>query len=1454
MKNQIDQSTPFLAFYDLLRIRGIYAEPEKREKLRRGFRRAMALAAVVLSFALPQRAEADSVLATKFGGQTATIAGGTTYDLGDFGLSAVDGKLTLMTTGDDFTINGNATVFKNTSGYGWLVDGGTLTSSTWVYFLSPKGIEFSGGTINVQGLVAAAMSSFEFGTTGTDYKPSDVTGDIKLNGTVINTAAAANQFFIGRTVTGAPDGATVLETSGLSASDTSSDVTFSVGGSGTIKFVNAKLQSGTVSSAAGIDSDLTQSGGKLKAANVTGKLTQSGGTATVSGNIATLEHTTAAADTTSASAATIGTIVQAGAGTITVSDKVTGAVTQSGGTITTPKVEGAVTQTAGTLNGSSGLEITGTLDNSASSGSVVAGGNLKIAGGSVKDSAVTATKLVQTGGTLAVSDNELGIAFRQEGGTANVATFTAGVEQKAASGSAINATTISGGVTQESDNAGTVSSTTVNGGVTQAAGNTGTISATQVNGTVEQTAGTIQAKDAATGLSFDTAFGAGKQQGELKAENGTITLAGGDTLTGTIAAKTLVLSGGTTQSGGAVTADEVILAAAGADITLDQANAIQKVGGAAQKVTLNTTTALEQKALTATGDVGIEAGGNITVSGDLSAAGKSVVLKATGAGSNVTVADGKKITANALGIEAGTIPSLDGNKLSGVTALALRAKTGDVTLNDVPAGVAQNIGVVAEQGNAEITSSAAGQTVAFADVTVTAGGLSVAADGIEATTGGVTVNLTGAGAALDTANVTAGGAVDIDVVNGTATLGTVNADGEVSVDAQTATVGTVRGKNGGNTAAGALSVTATDGNATVTDANVASAKVDATGTATLGTVVSGDFVDVDATTANLGTTTAGGAITVDATTATLGTTTGGSVAITADNANIADLTTDGAATITGTDVDAGNVTAGGAATITGTDVDVGNVTAGGAATITGDDVDAGDVSATGGNATIAGNDVDVGNVNASATAAITSATSVDAGAVTAGGAANVTANAGSVNATSVNAGGAATVTATGGSITTAGALAGAGGTTATSTGAGSGITVGGALGGGGQTTATTPGALAAGTIAGGTATLDVGGAANANLNVGGDLNGTVDGAFTTGGGNAGSIGQDGGFTVGGAFTQNGALDTGAMTVQSGSYAMNGNLNAGGSTVQITAPGGIQDAGGATLASGTLTLTGGAIGTDANPMTLQTANGATLNASGSNVYLEEVGTGRRIQIGTISAGGELVLSAPNIGGAHGLQGGFVGGTVSSGGNMTLNVGGQFGAVGYNPVSLSNPVTVNVGGDLNIGYGNLDPAAVPDAFVHMVLNFNGGEIVLPLYATRAGFVLYQYRGEGIQVIGASPEQQRLINRALAFTVNLPELKSKQGIFGDPAMVHTKMNVSEARSMGNIDQLALNDVDFSRTWRKILDNASTFEVEWNPMVDLGEDSPLFKKMLAVKSEAEQQPEVMPFERNTGVSETAD
>lgn len=1255
MKNQIDQTTPFLAFYDLLRICGIYSDEEKREKLRRGFRRAMALAAVVLALALPQRTSADSVLATRFGAQTATIPGGTAYDL--------DGG-TLMTTGDNFTINGGATIFKNTSTtLGWTIDGGTLTSPAWVYFFSPKGISFDGGTIDVAGLVAAGMSSFEFGTSGTQYKPSDVTGAITVGGTEI-TAAAANQFFIGTTVSGAPSGATVLETSGISALDTGSDVTFSVDGSGTIRFVNAKVASGNVQTGSDISGDITQEGGTISAANITDKLTQSGGTATVSGNIASLEQTAAAAASTAASAATVGTVVQAGAGTITVSSKVTGTTIQNGGTINASLFEQGVTQTGGTIDAGSG----------------------------------TATLSVGTGSTLG-------------SGTVNAGTISvgSGTGELKLTGNNLSDKTV---------NAGTV---TLAGSGTAFTLNNANISILQ-SGT--DTSGNIIAA------------------GAVNVNN-----VGALNLNAISASSLTITAGGAVSQNAAaeVTGATSVKVADGSNVTLNNAgnkfNSVGVVGktentGAAGAVTIvDNDGALELDATRAS----------------------SLTVTATGDGSNVTISDGKTITANELGIEAGTIPSLDGGKLSGVTALALRAKTGDVTLNNIPASVAQNLGVVAEKGNVEITSSTANQTVTFADVTVAAGDVTVEANGLEATEGNVTVNLTGNGAALNTDTITAGGAVDVDVANGTASLTTVNAGGAVDVDAATADVAAVN-------AGGAVHVEATTGDATVGTAQGAS-------------------VEVVADNAN--------AVVRDSVTATAGNAT-----VTAANGT----------------VNGGNVSAnGGIATVSGRSANVGNVTAtrannaGGNASVTATagGVQAGNVTANGGAATVTA----PGNIVA---ASITGSAGTTVNKTAANGAINVNGNIGQGGTTTINANGASI---------TAGTLGGGNLVVNNAAAVDADIDVG------GDATIQATSLTAGNTVVDGDANLDIGGDADVgNLDIGGDLNGTVGGAFTTAGGTAGSIGQNGGF-------------------EAGSVAINGNLGAG--PVTMNAPGGFT--GNGILASGNLTLNGGNIGSSEEaPLRLQTADGATINLTGGNIYMEEVGSGRWMQIGNINASGVLSISAPNIGGGNGMQGGFINGSIHSGGNMTLDIGGQFGAQEY----TLNPVSATIeNGRLIITYGKLVLKNLDPSFIHVALNVPGGTtLVTPEEGDRAGFIIYQYNGGGFQVAGASAEQTRLINRALEFTLNTPELKSKQGIFGDPAFVHTKMNVSEARSMGNMDMLELNDVDYSRTWRDLDRPASARVIEaWSPAVDMTEGGPVDRKLGAVKSEAEQQPEVRAFERVT-------
>ena len=103
-------------------------------------------------------------------------------------------------------------------------------------------------------------------------------------------------------------------------------------------------------------------------------------------------------------------------------------------------------------------------------------------------------------------------------------------------------------------------------------------------------------------------------------------------------------------------------------------------------------------------------------------------------------------------------------------------------------------------------------------------------------------------------------------------------------------------------------------------------------------------------------------------------------------------------------------------------------------------------------------------------------------------------------------------------------------------------------------------------------------------------------------------------------------------------------------------------------------------------------------------------------------------------------------------------------------------------------------------------------------------------------------------MAFSVNTPELKSSQGIFGNPSFLHTKMNVSETRPGANMDMRALKAVDFGETWEKVAEDGLA---GWNPSVD-PTDVPLQPKMEALASEVQLQPEIYARKPKSGESTT--
>ncbi len=340
------------------------------------------------------------------------------------------------------------------------------------------------------------------------------------------------------------------------------------------------------------------------------------------------------------------------------------------------------------------------------------------------------------------------------------------------------------------------------------------------------------------------------------------------------------------------------------------------------------------------------------------------------------------------------------------------------------------------------------------------------------------------------------------------------------------------------------------------------------------------------------------------------------------------------------------------------------------------------------------------------------------------------------------------------------------------------------------------------------------------LEVDGDLNGTVNGQFTTAGGNVGSIGLQGGFNAGGTTINGPLTSAGAVTItQGGAVVLNGALSGG--NVNIA---GASITGGGLLTATALTLAmGGNIGTGPeNRLQVNTAN--LLNINGGQIYLTDTSAGP-VALNIIDGTGnvDLQFAGPVTGG----------GTITAGGDLTIRTDYRFGDL----LQYGGPVNVVFGGMLHI-YGVNADATIP--LLHIVV---GGDFDPSTFSynfgDNGGFAVRYYNG-AYQIVDPSPDKMRLINRALAFTVNTPELKSKQGVFGEPNMIHTKMSVSEARSLANMDMLSLSAVDFRKTWEGIRSKEGTAALrKWGPRV-YPNQTPLKQKLESVASEMETQPEI--------------
>ena len=876
---------------------------------------------------------------------------------------------------------------------------------------------------------------------------------------------------------------------------------------------------------------------------------------------------------------------------------------------------------------------------------------------------------------------------------------------------------------------------------------------------------------------------AAEGKGTIKAEKGSIEQTAGSLATGALdfKAKDINQTGGRVTATGAATAEatdgSVILAQANNDF--DFQNGLDVTA----KTDVNVRDANDLSVSVAgdtTGDVRLQAGTALDVTSDINAGGAATLLS----GNHM----------NAQAVQAGQAIQAQAN--AGGATFTGDVEAGTTATLEATGAALETQAVTANGGNASLTGASvttAGNVTANganadANINATAGAAQIGG----AVTVGRDANINATGGAAQTGGaVTAGRDADINATAGANTAaGAVTAGRDATIAA-------------GGGAAQVAAVTATAGNATVSGASVNNTgNVQAGGNAALvggagGTTVGGNVTaggnavvisDGGAATVNANATVQAANIGVQgATIANNGTY--------AANGQLALVQTGGqAVTLDDASLPAGAQT-------------VGIRTAGDLTVESEHALTFGNASVTAGGRTVQADGLAStdGAVDVTAGGNITSSAITGANGTTVttenGGAINVAGNLGQGGDTVVNANGA---------DVTAGALASGGLLDVNNAGA---VAANIAAGGEAQIQA---GSLVAGnTAAGGNLTLEVGGAADVGqLAVGGDMNGVVGGQFQTTGGQVGSIGQGGAFQANGGFLQNGVLGSGAVNVQAANYQLNGNLDAGGAAVNIIAGGGIQ--GNGVLTGGALTLVGGAIGAAANPLQVVSAN--LQQITGNGVWLVDTAAGT-IAINVINSTGNVGLNIPNAQVAGG-------GSITAGGDIDLTVNQRFG-------TLANPVTVSFGGTLTI-----DGAGVP--LLHIVIDGTANPSDLDIIYNANGFAIWGNPQDGYQIVGLGPDKQRLINRALAFTVNTPELKSKQGVFGDPGMIHTKMSVSEARSLANMDMLSLSAVNFRKTWEGIRSKEGAAALrKWTPRV-YQNNTPLRQKLEAVASEMETQPEI--------------
>jgi len=254
------------------------------------------------------------------------------------------------------------------------------------------------------------------------------------------------------------------------------------------------------------------------------------------------------------------------------------------------------------------------------------------------------------------------------------------------------------------------------------------------------------------------------------------------------------------------------------------------------------------------------------------------------------------------------------------------------------------------------------------------------------------------------------------------------------------------------------------------------------------------------------------------------------------------------------------------------------------------------------------------------------------------------------------------------------------------------------------------------------------------------------------------IGGEARFDIGGAFTfddfEAGNIDVDAGRINMGRVRTGRARFAGSSIV---------DNGSMVIANSVFLSAGGDIGSAGRPIQLDVAM-IDLIAGGGDVTIVQNKAGET-PIGLLKAGGALDVSVPN------------GGLVDKNGpDLNLVSGGDTRLDGFFFGTVSDALEVDVGGNIFMDGPGLDgnfenPGRIFGNFDGIVVGgipkiIYGGDVRIPGLVLLNGQLLLGSQAILIEVA-----------RAEAFVVETPEIKSPQGVFGDPYFIHLYMQISEA-----------------------------------------------------------------------------